>query len=222
MRKVISLQIEKPKISPEEVKKRIAEIVTLFDGYLDEYPIKSARSKHAVMGPVAKILERAEAGQWDAEPLTGYALRMHEMNPRTGGRITQVAVSKLREGTEQLLALCQDVPVTALASTVEQIDYSLYFQRRVKGMTWLESQKKALVEFLQSKYGSDEVFAKAWGLKAKKGQPPRIADQYYFGPRNKLYLNGNETLRTNMDTFYQVMAEQGESPEATLEEETEE
>ncbi len=218
MRKVITLQIEKPKISPDEIKKRIAEIVALFDGYLDEYPIKSARSKHAVMGPVAKILERAQAGQWDAEPLTGYALRMHEMNPRTGGHISQAAVSKLREGTEKLLALCRDIPVTALASTVEQIDYSLYFQRRVKGMAWLESQKKALVEFLQSKYGTDEAFARAWGLKAKKGQPPRIADQYYFGPRTKSYLNGNETLQADMDEFYQLMTEQGESPEATLEE----
>lgn len=222
MRKVVTLQIEKPKINPEEIKKRIAEIVSLFDGYLDEYPIKSARSKHAVMGPVAKILERAQAGQWDVEPLTGYALRMHEMNPRTGGRISQGAVSKLRQATEQLLALCQAVPVTALASTVEQIDYSLYFQRRVKGINWLESQRQALVEFLQSKYNNDEAFAKAWGVKKVKGQTPHIVDQYYFGPRSKVYLNGTEILQADMNTFYQLMTEQGESPDATLEDDTEE
>jgi hypothetical protein len=147
---------------------------------------------------------------------------MHEMNPRTGGRISPAAVDKLREATEQLLALCRDVPVTALASTVEQIDYSLYFQRRVKDMAWLESQKKALIEFLRGKYASDEAFAKAWGLKARKGQAPRIADQYYFGPSTKSYRSGNDTLRADMDAFYQIMAERGESPEATLEEEVEE
>src|SRR5689334_7867891 len=115
MRKVITLQIEKPKLTESEVKQRVAEIVRLFDSYLDDYPVKSARSKHAVMGPVAKVLDRAQAGQWDAEPLTGYALRMHEMNPKTGGRISQIAVANLREGTDKLLNLCRDVPVTALA-----------------------------------------------------------------------------------------------------------
>jgi hypothetical protein len=222
MRKVIALQVEKPKLNPEQIKQHIAQIIELFDGYLDEYPVKSARSKHAVMGPVAKILERAQAGQWDAEPLTGYALRMHEMNPRARGRITQTAVSKLREATEQLLSLCQSVPITALANTVEQIDYGLYFQRRLKGMAWLEEQRKALVEFLKNKYESDQAFVKAWGLKPKKGQAMRVVDQYYFGQTSKTYVNGNATLQADMDTFYQVMAEQGENPDAILEEDTEE
>lgn len=39
MRKVIVLQTEKPKIDQAEVKRRIGEVVALFDSYLDEYPV---------------------------------------------------------------------------------------------------------------------------------------------------------------------------------------
>jgi len=217
MRKVITLQIE-PKLKTEEVKARTREIISLFDGYLDEYPIKNARSKHAVMGPVAKILERAKAGQWDVEPLTGYALRVHEMNPRVG-HISQLAVEKLHEGTNKLLQLCQVIPMTDLARTVEQIDYGLYFQRRSKGLVWLAERSKELVTFLHSKYQSDEDFAKAWGLKKLKGQ---ITDQGYFGVNSKPFKIGNQTLQADMQEFYNLMKEQGENPEATLDEEIEE
>lgn len=215
MRKVIMLQIEKPKIDPAEVKQRIEQVVTLFDRYLDEYPLKGGRSKHTLMGPVTKVLDRAQAGQWDAEPLTGYAVRMHEMNPLTGGRVSQTAVANLRDGTERLLALCRDVPVTALASTVEQIDYNVYFRRWVKSRQWLEQRQAELVAFLHAKYADDDIFRKAWGLKKKeKG----IADQYFFGSGSKTYKNGTDTLRADMDEFYKLMAEKGEEPEAVVEE----
>jgi len=214
MRKVITLQVEKPKINQVEVKRRVEEIVTLFDSYLDEYPIKGGRSKHTLMGPVAKVLDRAQAGQWEAEPLTGYAVRMHEMNPLTGGRVSQKAVARLREGTEKLLALCRDVPVTALASTAEQIDYNVYFRRWVKSRQWLEQRQAELVTFLREKYGGDDArFCKAWGL--KKGA--KIADQYFFGIGSKTYKNGTDALRADMGEFYKLMAEKGEEPTAIAE-----
>lgn len=213
MRKVIMLKAEKPKLSVGEVKTKIAEIITLFDAYLDDYPIKSAKSKHAVMGPVAKVLERAQAGQWDAEPLTGYALRMHEMNPRVKGFVSQQAVENLRNGTEALLNLCHEIPVTELATTIEQIDYGLYFQRRQKGMVWLEIQRKALVEYLQGKYPNDDTWRKAWGL--GKGDTTTLQTIYFFGTTSKRYKSGNDVLKADMDNFYQQMQE----PEAIEEEE---
>src|SRR3712207_2459630 len=124
MRNIIMLKPEKPKLTEEEVSALKQKVVVLFDAYLDEYRVKSARSKHALMGPVAKVLERAGAGRWDSEPLAGYALRMHEMNPLNLGISTEAA-TKLREGVESLLQLCRNVPVTQLAATIEQIDYSL-------------------------------------------------------------------------------------------------
>ena len=214
MRKAITLQVEKPKIDQSQVKRRIEEIVTLFDNYLDEYPIKGGRSKHTLMGPVAKVLERAEAGQWEAEPLTGYAVRMHEMNPLTGGHVSQQAVARLREGTVDLLTLCHDVPVTALASTVEQIDYNVYFRRWVKSRQWLEQRQAELVAFLREKYKNDDAaFAKSWGNK----KTDKIAEQYFFGVGSKTYKSGTETLRADMDTFYKLMADKGEKPEAIAE-----
>lgn len=213
MRKVIMLQVEKPKIKPGEIKQLVEKIVTLFDNYLDEYPIKGGRSKHILMGPVAKVLDRAKAGQWEAEPLTGFAVRMHEMNPRTGGRVSQTAVARLREGTEKLLSLCRDVPVTALAGTVEQIDYNVYFRRWVKSRQWLEQRQAELVTFLRDKYKDDDAFRKAWGL--KKGAT--ISEQYFFGTGSKTYKNGTDMLRADMDEFYKLMAEKGEEPETIIE-----
>lgn len=213
MRKVIMLKAEKPKLSAGAVKAKIAEIITLFDAYLDDYPIKSAKSKHAVMGPVAKVLERAQAGQWDTEPLTGYALRMHEMNPRVKGFVSQQAVENLRTGTVALLNLCHEIPVTELATTIEQIDYGLYFQRRQKGMVWLETQRKALVEYLQGKYPNDDALRKAWGL--GKSDTTTLQTIYFFGTTSKRYKSGNDVLKADMDAFYQQMQE----PEAIEEEE---
>lgn len=216
MRKVITLEIEPSIISPEEIKQRVEEIVALFDAYLDEYPTKGGRSKHTLMGPVAKVLDRAQAGQWEAEPLTGFAVRMHEMNPLTGGRVSQNAVANLRAGTEKLLTLCRTVPVTALASTVEQIDYNVYFRRWVKSRQWLEERQKELVAFLTTRYGSDDAaFAKAWGLK----KTARIAEQYFFGASSKTYKNGVDKLRADMDEFYRLMADKGEATTIVEEEE---
>ena len=212
MRKVIMLKAEGPKLSVAEVKIKIAEIIRLFDAYLDDYPIKSAKSKHAVMGPVAKVLDRAQAGQWDTEPLTGYALRMHEMNPRVKGFVSLQAVENLRNGTQALLDLCHSIPVTGLATTIEQIDYGLYFQRRFKGMEWLETQRKALSEYLKGKYASDEIFRKAWGL--GKADTTTLQTIYFFGTSSKRYKTGNEVLKSDMDVFYQQMQE----PEAIEEE----
>lgn len=200
MRKVIALKAEKPKLSEEQVKDRIGEVVAEFDAYLDEYPVKSAKSKHSVMGPVAKVLDRAKAGQWEVEPLAGYALRMHEMNPRAKGFVSQAAADHLRKGTDKLLELCKEVPVTQLANTIEQIDYGLYFQRRLKGMQWLEEKRKNLVAFLKVKYASDEDLRRAWAL-GKKDTTTRETI-YFFGKSSNRYKNGNAVLQADMDDFY--------------------
>lgn len=216
MRRIIMLMPKEQKLSEGDVTVQIKEIVTLFDGYLEEYPVKNARSKHALMGPVAKVLDRAKAGKWAAEPLTGYALRMHEMNPRSyGGSISPTAVENLRRGVERLLSLCQTIPITELATTVEQIDYSLFFQRRKKGIEWLEGQSHNLRQYLQVKYHDDAAFRKAWAL--KRFDTITLETIRYFGNGNKRYRDGNESLKTDMNEFYQKMREQ--NPEAVEEEE---
>ncbi len=218
MRKIIMLMPKEQKLTESDVTAQIKEIVTLLDGYLEEYPVKNARSKHALMGPVAKVLDRAKAGKWAAEPLTGYALRMHEMNPRSySGYISPTAIENLRGGVEKLLSLCQTIPITALATTVEQIDYSLYFQRRVKGIERLEGQSHNLRQYLQDKYHDDAAFRKAWAL--KRTDTVTLDTIRYFGSRNRRYRDGNESLKADMDEFYQKMREQNQNPDAAEEEE---
>ncbi len=221
MRRVIMLQPEQPKLSEEEVKAQVKQIVALFDAYLDEYRAKSVRSKHALMGPVAKVLDRAKAGQWDDEPLTGFALRIHEMS-QSNQHISLAAATKLREGVEALMQLCRDIPVTQLASTLEQIDYSLYWQRRVKGIKWLDERRSDLIAFLTERYNSDDSkFAAAWSLKKGKGGKPTISEQYYFGKNSKRYQDGTPQLKADMDEFYARMAERGVDPETISEDEEE-
>ena len=170
------------------------------------------------MGPVAKVLDRAKAGKWGAEPLTGYALRMHEMNTRSyGGYISPTALENLRRGVGKLLSLCQTIPITALATTVEQIDYSLYFQRRKKGIEWLEGQSHNLRQHLQDRYHDDAAFRKAWAL--KRSDTITLDTIRYFGSSNRRYRDGNESLKADMDEFYQRMREQNQNPDAAEEEE---
>ena len=218
MRRIIMLTPKEQKLSEGDLTAQIKEIVTLLDGYLEEYPVKTARSKHALMGPVAKVLDRAKAGKWAAEPLTGYALRMHEMNTRSyGGYISLTAIENLRGGVEKLISLCQTIPITALATTVEQIDYSLYFQRRKKGIEWLESQSHSLRRYLQDKYHDDADFRKVWAL--KRSDTVTLDTIPYFGRSNRRYRDGNGSLKTDMDEFYQKMREQNQNPDAGEEEE---
>jgi hypothetical protein len=103
-----------------------------------------------------------------AQALTGYALRVHEMNPKAKGYLSPTARQALEEGTAQLVALCREIPVTAVAKVVERIDYSLYYARRKKGIEWLESTRQMFIRYLQEKYGNDfGQLAAAWGDKWK-------------------------------------------------------
>ena len=82
-RQVMQVVDEKPSLHPEELRNRMLEIVDHFDDYLDAFPgAKAGRSKHAIMGPVAKVLDRLRHGRGDVEDTVGYALRVHEGSQR--------------------------------------------------------------------------------------------------------------------------------------------
>ncbi len=163
MRTPIFVRVERfdlEKISPE-----IEAIRDHFDLYLDSYPVKSARSKHSLMGPVGKVLQEARTGKWDAESLAGYALNIHLSNPKAKGYISQEARQALHEGIDRLLKLLKEVPVTAQDKVVDRLDYGLYFVRRAKGLEWLERVRQEFIKFLQDKYSTPEKLAQEWGGK---------------------------------------------------------
>lgn len=163
MRTPIFVRVER--FDLESVAPEIEAIRDCFDRYLDGYPVKSARSKTSLMGPVGKVLQGARTGKWDAESLAGYALNIHLSNPKAKGYISQEARQALREGIGRLLELLKTVPVTAQDKVVDRIDYGLYFVRRAKGLEWLEGVRQEFIRFLRDKYGTPEKLAQAWGGK---------------------------------------------------------
>ena len=206
MRKVITMR--SGRFDLDSVRPQIEAIVALFDQYLDEYPVKTAKSKHAVMGPVAKILERAATRKWDAQALTGYALRVHEMNPKAGGYLSPTARQALEEGTAQLVDLCREIPVTAVAKVAERIDYSLYYARRKKGIERLESTRQMFIRFLRDKYGDDfDRLRNAWGEKDTQGIEG-FADLGYPSDKTDTHKKAGAAKKNDIDAFWQQYGDQ--------------
>jgi hypothetical protein len=151
----------------EKVKPEIEEIRDAFDNYLESYPVKTARSKHGLMGPAGKILQKVKGEKWDTSSLTGYALNIHMANPRSKF-ISDEARAFLEKGIDKLLCLLSKVPITAQDKVLERIDYGLYYERRKKGIMEREERRMKLVEFFQIKYNTPEKLAEAWGEKIDK------------------------------------------------------
>lgn len=210
MRKVIT--VHGGRFDLDSVRPRIESIVSAFDLYLDEYPVKTAKSKHSIMGPVAKILERAQTRKWDTQSLIGYAMRVHEMNPKARGYLSPAARQALEEGTDQLVVLCSEVPVTAVAKVVERIDYSLYYARRKKGIEWLENTRHMFASFLRDKYGDDFTkLAAAWGAKDSKDLGG--FDEVRYPSRGEAYKKYGEGRKTDADDFWKQYADQATQEE---------
>ncbi len=213
MRKVITIE-NRPFTFDDEVKKEILEIITLYDSYLEEYPTQGT-SKHAIMGPIGKILQRAQTGQWLTDSLTGYALRVHEMHLKTGSYVRPEAVQKLEMGTKKLSEFLKNIPIIAVPKVIEQIDYGLYYERQLKNIISrterLENMKKELSTFLHAKYSTDEDFAQAWNDErfSKMDDLP-----YYFGPNSLTYKKSKGKMKSDIDEFYKLLANKGQRPEA--------
>lgn len=209
MRKIIT--VHSGRFELESVNPQIESVIKLFDRYLDEYPAKTAKSKHAVMGPVAKILERVQTGKWDAQALTGYALRVHEMNPKATRYLSPEARKALEDGTNQLVKLCKEVPVIAVAKVIEQIDYGLYYVRRKKSLEWLNGIRLKFGSFLQDKYDNNfPTLVDAWGEKDTKEITGFDEIKYPSrGDANKKY---SSIHKSDIDEFWKQFVYQSNQP----------
>jgi hypothetical protein len=147
----------------ETVRPKIEAITDAFDRYLEEYPVKTSKTMHGLMGPVPMILDGARVRKEDAKTLVGKAVRVHEMNPKTKGYLSPAALGALEAATNNLLDLCKSVPVTAVTKVAERIRYNVYYTRRKKAIEWLEQTRKEFINFLRGRYLNDAALAKAWG-----------------------------------------------------------
>jgi len=205
MRQLVMTKGERFEI--DSIRSDIDDIVGAFDRYLDEYPAKTAKSMHSLMGPIPMILDGARVRKESVQTLLGRAVRMHEMNPRARGYLSPRALEALEKATTKLLELCNRVPATAVTKVSERIRYSVYYARRKKGVEWLEQTRLAFLQFLRGKYVDDAALATAWGEK-----DATLTGAPFPSQNNDAYQKANATKKSDIDTF-RVMPEAERFPE---------
>jgi hypothetical protein len=199
MRQLLTIKGERFDI--DSISPKIEEIVNDFDRYLDDFPVKTARSMHSLMGPVPMILDGARVRKESMQTLVGRAVRAHEMNPRTRGYLPSSALEALETATSKLLDLCNHVPVTAVTKVTERIRYSVYYARRKKAIEWLEQTRQEFINFLRGLYATDMLLAQAWD------EVDLTYDRVRFpSNRNEAYRKANTTKKTDIDAFLAMPA----------------
>jgi hypothetical protein len=143
-----------------ELKPKIESIASSFAAYLAEWPTRG-NSRHALMGPVARVLDLVRRGQADFGEIMGRALRMHEMAApylSPGGR------QSLEKAVRDLLDAIEGCPLAARRRMLEQVEYHVYYLRRMELLRRLEKVYDAWRDFVQQKYGGDiAAVQRAWG-----------------------------------------------------------
>lgn len=200
----------------DSIRSDIEEIVNAFDRYLDDYPVKTAKSMHSLMGPVPMILDGARVRKESVQTLVGRAVRAHEMNRRTKGYLSPDALEALETATTKLLTLCNRVPATAVTKVTERIRYSVYYLRRKKAIEWLEQTRQEFINFLHGRYTDDVALAQAWGEQALTFDRVRFPSN-----RNEAYRKANKTKQSDIDAFLALPAVERLVTEEEEEEENE-
>jgi hypothetical protein len=144
------------------IQKDIEAVVSAFDEYLDEYPAKTKRTMHGLMGPVPMILDGVRVHHDDFYTLAGKATRAHEM-ASDSHYVSPEALSRLENALAKLFELCKQVPVTAINKVTERIRYNLYYRRRKKFVEGLEQVRVQFGKYLQDKYVNEKDLREAWG-----------------------------------------------------------
>lgn len=195
MRQLVMIKGERFDI--DTIRPDIKEIVMAFDDYLDDYPVKTAKSMHSLLGPVPMILDGARVRKESVETLVGRAIRAHEMNPRTKGYLSSQALAALENATTKLLDLCNRVPATAVTKVTERIRYSVYYARRKKAIERLEQTRQAFIRFLQRGYANDATkLAAAWNEQDLTFESIR-----YPSIKNEAYRKANSSKKADIDAF---------------------
>ncbi len=199
MRRLIFVRTERTDI--DQYAEKIESVRRAFDRYLDNYPRKTSRTKTGLMGPVGKILSEARSGKWDAESLTGYALNIHLMTPKSRGYISEEGRKSLREGVEELVELLSQVESPAVQDKLlDRIDYGLYATRRFKGMEYLEEINRSYAKFLERRYADIGDLNDRWGLKGRA----RLEDfsRIPYPSRNRYANKANDEEKSVIDAFF--------------------
>ena len=182
----------------ETVLPKIERIADAFDQYLEEYRPKTTRTMHGVMGPIPMILDGARLRKEDAKTLVGKAVRAHEMNENNRGFLSPAALEALETGTQELLTLCSEVPITAVSKVTDRIRYTVYYTRRKKNIEWLEQTRKAFIKFLRERYADENALTTAWGEKSLKFDDVRFPSR-----RSQAFKQANDVKKGDITSFWE-------------------
>jgi hypothetical protein len=120
---------EDEKASSEEIKEKRSEVTRSLIEYLETFKPEGDQgdSKHALMGPVGKLLTRITTTgdiNWDA--VKGYILSIHK-NQQAPRGVSPDAAERLDAAIMQLDELRNLLPPTKWLKTVEDIDDEVFF-----------------------------------------------------------------------------------------------
>ncbi|MGQ4911854.1 MAG: hypothetical protein ACP6KW_06740 [Candidatus Thorarchaeota archaeon] len=114
--------------SEEDVREARSKVTAALVHYLETYKSdKTSDSKHALMGPVGKLLPRiTTTGDINWESVKGYVLSIHK-NLQAPRGVSPDAAIRLDEAVAALKHLRSLLPPTKWLKTVEDIDDEVFF-----------------------------------------------------------------------------------------------
>jgi len=123
------MEKEQELASVDDIREARTEATVALVNYLETYKPEPARreSKHALMGPVGKLLSRITAtGDINWEAVKGYVLSVHK-NQQAPRGVSADAAIRLDTAMEALAKLRGLLPPTKWIKTVEDIDDEVFF-----------------------------------------------------------------------------------------------
>lgn len=187
----------------EAAKQQIGEIAGHFAAYLDDFRSKRRTgSKHAVLGPVGKLLNKAAGGERNMESLLGYTVRVHEMSSQSS-YLSPAGIEHLRAGADALLVLLDDAPLAARDRIIAQVDDSVYYLRRKQWHELMENRHQQFVVFLHERYDNNEdKFKTAWGSDAVAFAEVR------YPSKNQQQKAKSEAKSADIELFWESLKEE--------------
>ena len=140
MRKIILMETRATDESwPSE---KIEETQTQLYAYLSDFkPEKFAYSKHAIMGPVGKLLGIIAASKFvdNADSYVGYIANIHDQQSKK--RLTSSGMTNLKNAVATILMIRKEVSERAFLKILSSIDYAVYYLK-VKEISERSEAKK--------------------------------------------------------------------------------
>lgn len=168
MRPIFISDIAESKTQPglKDRKEQIERATDNLSGYLinDYWPKTLSYSKHALMGPVGKLLAVLVSGRIQGkEALVGYVANIHQ-NTSQRERISPEGLKFLNDAIDALVTLREGLPKREWLRVLRDLDYAVFFKKYEQIAERIEEKRKRVQNiraFLEAQYGTIEALKAA-------------------------------------------------------------